>query len=206
MRMQPAVIAFDAYGTLCSITHPREPYRQLFGLLNIEPKVGGPLVMRRNEDFVTLAHTLAPDIPIDVDPLLGALHDELDSIQLFPEVASTLAQLVQRGFKLCLISNLAQPYTQLLRQLLEPWIETFIFSCEVGLLKPEPEIFYYAAQLVGCPPERMLMVGDNLKYDVQGAQAAGMQAIYLNRSQRPLPPITNPPLMIRSLDELLTVL
>jgi HAD superfamily hydrolase (TIGR01509 family) len=204
--MRPAVIAFDAYGTLCSITRPREPYRQLFGLLNIDPKVSGPMVMRRNEDFMTLAYTLAPDIPVDVAPLLSALHDELASIQLFPEVASTLEQLVQRGFKLCLISNLAQPYTRPLRRLLEPWIETFIFSCEVGLLKPEQAIFHYAARQLGCPPARMLMVGDNLKYDVQGAQAAGIQAIYLNRSQRPLPPNIVPPLMIQSLAELLPIL
>ena len=43
--------------------------------------------------------------------------------------------------------------------------------------KPSPEFFARALQALGVPPERALMVGDDLESDVAGAQRAGMRGV-----------------------------
>jgi beta-phosphoglucomutase-like phosphatase (HAD superfamily) len=57
------------------------------------------------------------------------------------------------------------------------FFEGRIFSAtEVERGKPEPDLFLYAAQQIGLPPNRCVVVEDS-KYGVAGAKAAGMKAI-----------------------------
>ncbi|MCG3150174.1 MAG: Alpha-D-glucose 1-phosphate phosphatase YihX [Verrucomicrobiae bacterium] len=61
-----------------------------------------------------------------------------------------------------------------------PWINEFdavILSHEVGLLKPDAAIYKLAVQRTGLPAERCVFI-DDLTANVQGAQAAGLQAIH----------------------------
>jgi len=48
---------------------------------------------------------------------------------------------------------------------------------EVGIRKPNPLIFHLACARLGIEPSRTLMIGDNEAADVQGARAAGLQAV-----------------------------
>ena len=50
--------------------------------------------------------------------------------------------------------------------------------------KPCPEIFRYAVDRLGVPPERALHVGDSLHSDVGGARGAGVSAAWLCRNDR----------------------
>ena len=51
----------------------------------------------------------------------------------------------------------------------------------VGVSKPDPAIFRIALDVLGVPPSRtVLHVGDSLRYDVTGAQAAGLQPVHLD--------------------------
>jgi putative hydrolase of the HAD superfamily len=61
-----------------------------------------------------------------------------------------------------------------------------VISGEVGLHKPQPEIFRLAADRVGLPPERCVFV-DDLKENCEGAEAIGMKAILHRGSARTLP-------------------
>ncbi len=49
----------------------------------------------------------------------------------------------------------------------------------VRLGKPEPHLFAHAAGLLGIPPRRLIMIGDQLETDVAGARAAGIDAALL---------------------------
>ncbi|NNG38336.1 HAD family hydrolase [Flexivirga sp. ID2601S] len=51
-----------------------------------------------------------------------------------------------------------------------------VFSNEVGVAKPRPEIFAEACSTLGVPASQVLHVGDNPIADVHGAEAAGMSA------------------------------
>ena len=51
-----------------------------------------------------------------------------------------------------------------------------MISAEVGLHKPEPEIYRLAAERLGVAPESCLFV-DDLRENCEGAEAVGMTAI-----------------------------
>ena len=52
-----------------------------------------------------------------------------------------------------------------------------------GVKKPDPAIFYAAADCLGIPLRDILFVGDNPTADIGGAHAAGMSAAWLHRDQ-----------------------
>ena len=91
---------------------------------------------------------------------------------------------------------------------LDELIDDVVSSREVGARKPD-KLFYRAALLragfAGVPlaPERAVMVGDSLKNDIAGAQAAGLRAIWLApRRAKAAPGAPVPDARIRKLSEL----
>ncbi len=51
-----------------------------------------------------------------------------------------------------------------------------VISGEVGLHKPEPEIFHLGAEKIGVPPEECVFV-DDLRENCEGAERVGMTAV-----------------------------
>jgi epoxide hydrolase-like predicted phosphatase len=54
--------------------------------------------------------------------------------------------------------------------------DTVVISAEVGLHKPQPEIYTLAAERLGVEPQACVFV-DDLKENCEGAEAVGMTAI-----------------------------
>jgi epoxide hydrolase-like predicted phosphatase len=61
-----------------------------------------------------------------------------------------------------------------------------VISGEVGLFKPEPEIFHMGAERIGVAPEECVFV-DDLKENCEGATAVGMTAILHRGADTTLP-------------------
>jgi len=53
---------------------------------------------------------------------------------------------------------------------------------DFGRAKPDPAIFRAACEALGVAPADAVYVGDDLKLDVEGAQRAGLRAVWLNRT------------------------
>ncbi len=62
----------------------------------------------------------------------------------------------------------------------EGLFSALVFSSEVGLRKPRPEIFQAAMDILGADPKLTVHVGDNVEADVNGALRAGIRAIHLD--------------------------
>ncbi|MGH2923645.1 MAG: HAD family hydrolase [Solirubrobacterales bacterium] len=62
------------------------------------------------------------------------------------------------------------------RELLGTIFDAVLISGELGMHKPEPEIYRLASERVGVAPERCLFV-DDLRENCEGAEAVGMRAI-----------------------------
>ena len=93
----------------------------------------------------------------------------------------TLEELRRRGYRLGVISNADGRVEALLESVgLRPHFELVIDSGVVGIDKPDPRIFHLAAERMGVAPAEALYVGDIYEIDVQGARAAGMQAILID--------------------------
>ena len=63
---------------------------------------------------------------------------------------------------------------------LDKYFDHVIVSDTIGIRKPDERIFQYAMNLFNAKPHRSVMIGDNPKTDIRGAEAAGMKTIFYN--------------------------
>jgi len=89
---------------------------------------------------------------------------------------------------------------------LEKYLDTVVVGGEdLKERKPNPEPFLLAAQRLGVPAERCVMVGDKAFVDARGAIAAGMKAILIHRREWDVPSV-KPHYIIYCLSELRSLL
>jgi len=106
----------------------------------------------------------------------------------FADVAACLDEL-RDSHKLALITNGASclQREKLSTAGLSEYFDVVIVSAEFGIGKPDPSIFKHALDQLGVTAEWTTMVGDSLTRDVDGAIAAGLQTVWVNRSGSPRP-------------------
>jgi putative hydrolase of the HAD superfamily len=93
-----------------------------------------------------------------------------------------LLDYLKPKYHLHLITNGFQEvqHTKLSGSGMEPYFETLTVSEEVGVKKPNPEIFLYALNKAHATAEESLMIGDEMAVDINGARAAGMDTVLFN--------------------------
>lgn len=101
---------------------------------------------------------------------------------LYPDELPALQSLPERT-RIAVITNGMQAAQQrkLDRLGLGPYVERLFASTLVGIGKPDRRIFEYALSQMSVEPEQAVMVGDSLLGDVAGAQAVGMEAVWIRR-------------------------
>lgn len=62
-----------------------------------------------------------------------------------------------------------------------------ISAREFGSAKPDPAIFHAACSALQVAPAEAVYVGDDPQLDIEGAQRAGLRAVWMNRFERQLP-------------------
>ncbi len=102
--------------------------------------------------------------------------------------AQLLANLAERGFELGVISNGCGNVEKLCADLgYRPYLTVIVDSRRVGLFKPDPAIFLYAAGKFGDDFGSMMMVGDSFERDVLPAKKIGMKTAWLQGTARECP-------------------
>lgn len=107
---------------------------------------------------------------------------------LIEDAEEVVSQLSAKGHRMILITNgsrvvqrprfSAAPITK--------HFEKIIISEEVGASKPNPKIFQFAMDALGNPPkDQVLMIGDNLKSDIQGGIDFGIDTCWFNPFDKP---------------------
>lgn len=95
------------------------------------------------------------------------------------EILAVLGALRQKGCKLCLISNADFIDCMFWHDSpLCPLFDEAVFSCNTGMLKPDPAIYRYSMELTGAKPQQSLFVGDGGSNELFGAKQAGMQTVF----------------------------
>jgi len=102
--------------------------------------------------------------------------------RLLPGAMSTLQQLRERGWPVGIITDGSSSIqTRKLRQCgLDGLVDPLITPDDAGAFKPAPRIFAHGAEQVGIQASENLYVGDSWDNDVEGARAAGWQAVWLS--------------------------
>ncbi|GHC22031.1 hydrolase [Kushneria pakistanensis] len=62
------------------------------------------------------------------------------------------------------------------------FFSVILFSRDLGIAKPDPQIFHVAATALDVAPAQILHIGDDWQLDVQGALSAGFRAAWLVRT------------------------
>ncbi|OOC62483.1 HAD family hydrolase [Paenibacillus ihbetae] len=93
-----------------------------------------------------------------------------------PDILEMLGLLKKRGIKLGLISNCTEEeIIHFSRSPLADCFDDVIFSYEVGMAKPQKEIYLMACQRLGVAPEASIFVGDGGSDELRGARDAGLR-------------------------------
>jgi epoxide hydrolase-like predicted phosphatase len=91
-----------------------------------------------------------------------------------PQMSALIRRAKSHGIKTALLSNSwGNTYP---RETWDGMFDDIVISGEVGLRKPEPEIFRLAAERVGLEPAECVFI-DDLDLNVEAARALGMTAI-----------------------------
>jgi putative hydrolase of the HAD superfamily len=99
----------------------------------------------------------------------------------FPDAIPALAELRELGLRLVCVSNWDFSLPEVLERCGLDGLDGVVTSAEVGARKPDPAIFARALELAGCSEAEALYVGDTPEEDAEGARAAGIRALLIDR-------------------------
>ena len=179
-------VIFDVYGTLAEIRNKTAPYRKLLELGEAQGRprqaADAELIMSRPLGLTEAAAKLGIELnETERQHLEALLAAEIESIELFDDVATCLQQLRQSGLKLALCSNLAAPYAQPIADSLPISLDAYTWPFSTGAIKPDVSIYLHTCKALGISPQEVVMVGDTYDADVAGPRNTGLQAIWLRR-------------------------
>jgi len=101
------------------------------------------------------------------------------------DVAPLLKYLTAKKFKLAVLSN--APFHDGILYILEAnkltkYFKVIATSAQIGFCKPDRRCFEYVLNKLKSTPEHAVMVGDDLKNDILGAQQLGIKTIYMKKN------------------------
>ncbi len=62
------------------------------------------------------------------------------------------------------------------------WFDQIVISGDLGFGKPDPRVYRETLSRLGASAGEVIMIGNSLHSDIQGAQQAGLRAVWVNRS------------------------
>ena len=99
-----------------------------------------------------------------------------------PGALETISELRARGLRIGLITVCSDDVVSLWPETpFHGLFDTEVFSCSVGLRKPDPRIYLLACEQLGVEPEEAMFVGDGANDELAGAERVGMTAVLLER-------------------------
>ena len=120
--------------------------------------------------------------------------------RVYDEVRPLLAAIRDRGLMIGVVSNWTGDLDDVLERVgLRESVDFVLDSARIGYEKPHADIFREALGRARCEPGDALHVGDSPEHDVEGALAAGLRAVLLDRHDRHATFDRAP--RVRSLDE-----
>ena len=106
----------------------------------------------------------------------------------YPDVLPTLSELRERKLTVVIASNWDCSLPEWLGSTgIMELVDGVVTSAEVGAAKPDPRVFERGLALAGVKPGAALHVGDKVDNDIEGAAAAGIRGILVQREGDPPP-------------------
>ena len=139
----------------------------------------------------------------NVEKLTSLWESTWDSIYVYSDTVPALEK-IRKKYKTTLISNSGSEEGKRVLKIfgLAEYFDYIIMSYEVGLAKPDPEIFRLVTKKFSVKPEEVVYVGDGFQNDFLGGKNAGFKTFLIDRRDKH-PQFKKEDWYIESLDELL---
>lgn len=153
---------------------PEELFRQMIELMEQEG---------RGEIFNRLCERYDVDIP--VEELVRIYRETKPVLSLYPDGEEFLERLEKRQIKTGLITdgNAQVQYNKIRALGLDQRLDVVLASYDLGLRKPDPGVYVYCLEKLGCGPEEAVYIGDNPLKDFIGARKLGMKTVRIIRPE-----------------------
>lgn len=137
----------------------------------------------RGEIFNRLCERYEVDIP--VRELVRIYRETEPALSLYPDGEELLVWLENRNMKTGLITdgNVQVQYRKIRALGLDKRLNVVLASYDLGLTKPDPEVYAYCIGKLGIAPEEALYIGDNPLKDFIGARRLGMKTARIVRPE-----------------------
>ena len=182
-------VVFDLWDTLVDFdpVAGRAFQDQVAGLLGRDPDEFAALWVEGRsvrESGTLRGYLLGIGAPEDlVDEVVDLRRDSTRSLLApRPGAVETLEELRARRYGVGLITVCSEDVPDVWDE--TPFADLFdaaLFSCSVGLRKPDPRIYRLACDELGVEPEEAIFVGDGANDELAGAQRVGMEAVLVHR-------------------------
>lgn len=122
------------------------------------------------------------DSLIIVNGIITYHNTKFAMLKLEPESFSILLYLKSKNYKVGLITNgkKLKQWEKLVRLGVYPFFDDVVTSEDVGIEKPDVEIFKIAMDRLNVTADTSIMIGNNFDTDIIGACNAGMQSMIIN--------------------------
>lgn len=138
----------------------------------------------RSECFAALA--AANGFERDLGREVAAVYDnerDQSNVELLPSADQVLKTASER-YDIGIVTNGARDAQQEKIDAVDlgQWVDTVVVAGHQVPPKPSPEPFEHALQALSASPDATVHVGDSLETDIAGARAAGLDAVWISRS------------------------
>ncbi len=119
-----------------------------------------------------------------VEEIMREAFAEVDPV---PGAIETVRELAAHGVPLGIISSAVyHPFLEwtLTEFGLRSAFANITTSASAGFYKSRPELYWHAVAALNAVPEQSVHIGDSKRFDVAGAQRAGMKTVWLQTPQR----------------------
>jgi HAD superfamily hydrolase (TIGR01549 family) len=190
MQAVTRCVLLDALGTLVRLEppwdhldgEPSEPLERAFRAEmsyyrehSDEGRDPDSLVALRRRCAAILSAELGREVA--VEEMMAAIR-----FRAYRDAAPALAELRALGVQLVCVSNWDYSLPDVLARVgLADELDGVVTSAAVGARKPDPRLFEAALKVAGCAADEALHVGDTPTEDVEGAKAAGIRALLIDR-------------------------
>jgi putative hydrolase of the HAD superfamily len=127
---------------------------------------------------------------VDFDDFFDQLYNYFATAEpwfIYPDVLPALQAWQRIGIEMGIVSNFDSRLDYVLDALnLKEFFTSITVSTQAGVAKPDSRIFSIALQKHLCEPQEAWHIGDSFSQDFQGAKAAGIRAILLERKNQML--------------------
>lgn len=190
--MKIKAVLFDLFGTLIdgfneqeyrqvlsematSLSLPEDSFYDLWNSSFNQRALG--VFKTLEESFEFISNQL--DKPVNVGGIEQAIRIRLNYSKrtLVPrnDAIATLKQLKMLGFKIGLISDCTYEIPLIWdKTSFSQHFDSVIFSCNVGIKKPDPRIYHLACRDLKVKPKNCLYIGDGSSRELSGALRVGM--------------------------------